>query len=238
MKKPVIGLTTYPASADHGWHTPVPYVDAVMRAGGVPVLLPSQCTDGAQEWLSCVDAVVLIGGGDIDPKRYGGADHETIYGLSPERDSAESALVEALLAQPKPVLAICRGMQVLNTVLGGTLHVHLSDVFGETVRHRDEQRQPIKHGVDVAGDSHLAELIGTQVETVSWHHQAIKQLGQGLEAIAWAPDGVIEAVALADQPNWLVVQWHPELSATEDQDQQGLFDWLIARAQQANQPAK
>ncbi|MBP6562668.1 MAG: gamma-glutamyl-gamma-aminobutyrate hydrolase family protein [Neisseriaceae bacterium] len=230
MSRPVIGLTTYPAGAEHGWHTPVPYVEAVLRAGGVPVLLPSQCLDGAEEWLAAVDAVVLIGGGDIDPKAFGGPDHETIYGVSPERDHAEMALLNALLAKPKPVLAICRGMQVLNTVLGGTLHVHLPDVVGEDVLHRSPERQPIMHEVSINRDSHLASLIGEQVRTASWHHQGIDQLGKDLQAVAWAADGVIEAVTLHGYPEWVAVQWHPELSAIDDVQQQGLFNWLVAQA--------
>ena len=177
MKKPIIGLTTYPASATHGWHTPVLYVEAVLRAGGVPMMLSGQCPDCAGDWLAVLDGVVLIGGGDINPAEFGSAGHETIYNLSPERDAMELALMQALLEQPKPVLAICRGMQILNTALGGTLHVHLPDVVGESVLHRAPPRDPIQHSIKVAADSELAKVIGTEVSTASWHHQAINQLG-------------------------------------------------------------
>ena len=230
MNKPIVGLTTYPASATHGWHTPVLYVEAVLRAGGVPMMLSGQCLDCAERWLDVVDAVVLIGGGDINPAEFGSAGHETIYNLSAERDAMELALMRALLARPKPVLAICRGMQILNTVLGGTLHVHLPDVVGESVLHRAPPRDPISHGIQVAADSELAKVIGEQVNTASWHHQAIHQLGKGLKAVAWAPDGVIEAVELEGRQDVLAVQWHPEITAAEDNGQQRMFDWLIKQA--------
>ena len=230
MNKPIVGLTTYPASATHGWHTPVLYVEAVLRAGGVPMMLSGQCLDCAERWLDVVDAVVLIGGGDINPAEFGSAGHETIYNLSAERDAMELALMRALLARPKPVLAICRGMQILNTVLGGTLHVHLPDVVGESVLHRAPPRDPISHGIQVAADSELAKVIGEQVNTASWHHQAIHQLGKGLKAVAWAPDGVIEAVELEGRQDVLAVQWHPEITAAEDDGQQRMFDWLIKQA--------
>ena len=230
MNKPIVGLTTYPASATHGWHTPALYVDAVLRAGGVPMMLSGQCPDCAERWLDVVDAVVLIGGGDINPAEFGSAGHETIYNLSAERDAMELALMRALLTHPKPVLAICRGMQILNTVLGGTLHVHLPDVVGESVLHRAPPRDPIQHSIQVAADSELAKVIGQQVHTASWHHQAIDQLGQGLKAVAWAPDGVIEAVELEGRQDLLAVQWHPEITAAEDDGQQRMFDWLIKQA--------
>ena len=179
-----------------------------------------------------VDGVVLIGGGDINPAEFGSAGHETIYNLSAERDAMELALMRALLTHPKPVLAICRGMQILNTVLGGTLHVHLPDVVGESVLHRAPPRDPIQHSIQVAADSELAKVIGQQVHTASWHHQAIDQLGQGLKAVAWAPDGVIEAVELEGRQDLLAVQWHPEITAAEDDGQQHMFDWLIKQANQ------
>ena len=230
MNKPIVGLTTYPASATHGWHTPVLYVEAVLRAGGVPMMLSGQCPDCAERWLDVVDAVVLIGGGDINPAEFGSTGHETIYNLSAERDAMELALMRALLVRPKPVLAICRGMQILNTVLGGTLHVHLPDVVGESVLHRAPPRDPISHGIQVAADSELAKVIGEQVHTASWHHQAIQQLGKGLKAVAWAPDGVIEAVELEGRQDVLAVQWHPEITAAEDNGHQQMFDWLIKQA--------
>lgn len=231
MKAPLIGLTTYPDSSEHGWHTPNTYVEAVLRAGGTPVMLPGQCTDAVEHWLDAVDGVVFIGGGDIDPAAFTHPGHATIYNLNPQRDATEMALMRALLQRPKPVLAICRGLQILNTVLGGSLHVHLPDVVGETVLHRAPPRQPVQHPVRIDADSHLGRLLGSTVDTASWHHQAIDRLGQGLRAVAWAADGVIEAVELDCHPDWLIVQWHPEITAHSDTAQQRLFDALVTRAQ-------
>lgn len=233
MKKPVIGLSTYPPTEGHGWHTPETYIAAVARCGGVPVLLPGCSAEGIDEWLDAVDGMVLIGGGDIHPKYYGGnTGHESLYGMNDARDSTELALCRAILQRRVPTLAICRGMQMINTLLGGSLHVHLPDVVGEAVLHRSRERQPIAHKIEIDADSRLAGLIGTQVSPVSFHHQAIDQLGNGLTAVARAPDGIIEAVELADRAHLVMVQWHPEMTAAEDEIQHGLFAWLIREASQ------
>lgn len=228
--KPLIGLTTYPGTDSHGWHTPALYVAAVQRAGGVPLMLPGCAADCAEDWLTAVDGVVLIGGGDINPQAFGGSHHPTIYNLSPERDAAELALMHALLKQPKPTLAICRGLQILNTALGGSLHVHLPDVVGETVPHRAPPREPVPHAIRIDPNSALAGLLGESTNTASWHHQAIDRLGEGLKAVAWAPDGVIEAVEMATFPDLVAVQWHPEITAAQDAGQQKLFEWLVIQA--------
>ncbi len=234
MKPPVIGLTTYPSGQGYGYHTPVEYVHAVARAGGVPVLLPPLGGEMVEAWLERVDGVVLIGGGDINPSLFDGGEHPTIYNLSPERDGTETALARALLAHKKPTLAICRGLQVLNTVLGGTLHLHLPDVVGEDVNHRVPPRDPTLHAVRVAEGSCLAGLLGsTETTSKSWHHQAIAEPGEGVVPVAWAPDGVIEAVEIDGQPQLIAVQWHPELSAAEDPAQQKLFEALIRMSAEA-----
>ncbi|WP_114155346.1 gamma-glutamyl-gamma-aminobutyrate hydrolase family protein [Chromobacterium haemolyticum] len=227
MRRPLIGLTTYPAAPEHGYHTPLEYVAAVARAGGAPVQLPALGPDMVDSWLDKLDGVVLIGGGDIDPARFDGGGHPTIYNLSPERDATETALARALLQRKLPTLAICRGLQILNTVLGGSLHLHLPDVVGEAVPHRAPPRAPTPHPVRVAAGSCLAGLIGTEVLTQSWHHQAIDRPGQGVVPVAWAPDGVIEAIEIAGFPQLIAVQWHPELSAERDDGQQRLFDALV-----------
>ena len=233
MPKPLIGLTTYPPGPGHGHHTPQNYVDAVLRAGGMPVLLPHIGSDNVDDWINRLDGLVLIGGGDIEPSRYDGGEHPTIYNLNPKRDDTELALTRAALAQKLPTLAICRGLQLVNTVQGGTLHLHLPDVVGEHTLHRAPPREPIQHPVNIAADSQLASLLGEQCHTSSWHHQAIDQLGEGLRAVAWAPDGVIEAIEMADMPQLTAVQWHPEITATTDLQQQALFDHLVAQASTA-----
>ncbi|WP_287878026.1 gamma-glutamyl-gamma-aminobutyrate hydrolase family protein [Aquitalea sp.] len=235
MKPPLIGLTTYPAGQGYGYHTPVDYVHAVVRAGGVPVLLPPVGESAIERWLAVLDGVVLIGGGDIAPALFDGGAHPTIYNLSAERDDTETALARSLLACKLPTLAICRGLQILNTVLGGSLHLHLPDVVGEAVAHRVPPRDPTLHSVRVAGDSYLASLLGgTQISSKSWHHQAIDRAGDGVRPVAWAEDGVIEAIEIDDAPQVIAVQWHPELSAADDSSQQALFDALIRMSSNKN----
>ncbi|MEJ7138844.1 gamma-glutamyl-gamma-aminobutyrate hydrolase family protein [Amphibiibacter pelophylacis] len=228
---PLVGLSTYPVN-DRGQFTmPSSYVLAVQRAGGIPVLLPPVSPAPVDAWLERLDALVLTGGGDIAPAHFGeSAVHDTVYNTSDERDASELALVHAVLERRLPLLAICRGLQILNTALGGTLHQHLPDVVGEDTLHRRQQMEPIEHAVRVAPDSHLAGLIGESVTTQSWHHQAIAELAPGLQAVAWAPDGIIEAVELSGHPELMAVQWHPELSAPQDAGQQRLFDHLISSA--------
>jgi len=229
--QPVIGLSTYGIAHSEGFNIPAEYVQAVLRAGGLPLLLPTAAVHPVEPWLDRIQGLVLIGGGDIDPARYGAASHETIYNLDAERDVCELALASSALKRRMPMLAICRGMQVVNVVLGGTLHRHLPDVFGDKVAHRLPPRETALHAVDVAAEAQIIRAVGTtRVMTVSWHHQAVERLGEGLRPVAWAEDGVIEAMELDGNPNLIAVQWHPELSAAEDPAQQGLFDRLVMLA--------
>jgi putative glutamine amidotransferase len=228
---PIIGLSTYGIAHSEGFTIPAEYVQSILRAGGLPLLLPTAAVDPVAPWLDRIQGLVLIGGGDIDPSHYGAAFHETIYNLDDDRDACELALAKSALERQMPTLAICRGMQVVNVVLGGTLHRHLPDVFGDRVAHRLPPRETAQHPVDIAADAHLVQAVGaTRIMTVSWHHQAVERLGEGLRPVAWAEDGVVEAVELDGNPALLAVQWHPELSAAEDPAQQGLFDRLVALA--------
>ena len=230
--KPVIGLTAYPSGEGHGYHTPREHVEAVVRAGGVPVLLPPMGADMVSTWLSRLDGLVLIGGGDIDPELHGEDMHETIYSLNPVRDDTELSLTRAALALDLPILAICRGLQLVSVACGGSLHLHLPEVVGEDVLHRSASRTPTVHVVNVAPDSLLASTMGsTQVMTSSWHHQAVNQLGDNLQAVGWAEDGTVEAIASSSAQFLLAVQWHPELTAGTDVTQQALFDDLVQAAQ-------
>lgn len=226
-KHPIIGITTYGRNDDHRFTLPADYVDAVRRAGGIPILIPPG-EERFDQLLPLLDGVILSGGGDIDPAIYGGSQHETIYSLDAERDQSELALTHRILAEQVPLLAICRGTQVLNVALGGTLIEHLPDEVGEAVAHRVPPRNPIAHPVTVKTDSQLAAIVGqSEIMTTSWHHQAIRQLAPSLNVVAYAPDGTIEAVEMPDYP-WLIgVQWHPELSAKGDPLQQRLFDALV-----------
>jgi putative glutamine amidotransferase len=195
---------------------PCGYVDAVRAAGATPVILPPGETQ-PERLLDLVDGLILAGGGDIAPRSYGGKPHETVYEVSEERDEFEFALARAALARTDvPLLCICRGMQVLNVACGGTLHAHVPERFGEKVVHRLPRRLPTRHGVRIAANSRLAEILGvTDAHVCSWHHQAVDAVGSGLRAVAWAADDVIEGVEHATRPWCFGVQWHPEMQLTE-----------------------
>lgn len=230
---PLIGITTY-GRDNHGRYTlPAEYVTAVQHAGAVPVLIPP-VPEHAQRYLELVDGLVLAGGGDMDPSHYGGDAHETLYSVDAGRDRLELELARRIVDRGQPTLAICRGMQVLNVALGGTLIEHLPAEVGEDVLHRKPPRDPIPHAVTIAPDSQLAAIAGaTEAAPMSWHHQAIRALAPGLRVVARAPDGTIEAVESSSHP-WLIgVQWHPELTAEKDPAQQRLFDALVEASRKA-----
>ena len=201
------------------------YFRAVERAGGVPLMLPPipSLTDRLAELVGRVDALVLHGGGDVDPRRYGEEPSaEQLYGIVAEHDEVEIELVRAAVAADLPMLAICRGMQVLNVALGGTLVQHIGS----------EDHWLRLHPVDVEPDSRLAAALGsTRADAChSVHHQAVARLGDGLRIVGAAVDGIPEAIE-AGQCRWAVgVQWHPEDTAGNDSQQQRLFDQLIRQA--------
>jgi putative glutamine amidotransferase len=224
---PVIGITTYLEQTRFGlWDTPAAvlgrgYLDGVAAAGGMPVLLPPVGAVPAA-LLSRVDGLLVAGGADIDPVHYG-ADRAPETGPArPDRDHAEHTLIEAALANGVPLLAVCRGMQLLNVVLGGTLHQHVPNVFGNTdhlPRLGSFGRVPVK----IAPGSRLSTILGSEVDSYCHHHQSVDQLGLGLVPVAWAGDGVIEAVEMADPEFVVGVQWHPE----EDGVDRRLFEALV-----------
>jgi putative glutamine amidotransferase len=231
-RRPRIGITTYgPEGERLSFSLPRWYTDAVVAAGGMPLLLGSSAVP-AEEVLDSVDALIVAGGGDIAPDSYGGGGHETIYSVNPVRDSFEMSLLRRALEVPElPVLGICRGMQVMNIVLGGDLEPHLPDVYGESVLHRLPPREPTTHPVRAERSGLFGELFPAgDFPVCSWHHQAVRKLGAGLRATAHAPDGVIEGVIFDEHPFALGVQWHPEMQALDDPRQLRVFEELVARA--------
>jgi len=227
MQRPLIGITTYGRDDDNKFSLPAEYVDSVRRAGGIPLLLPpgEQALDQA---LSGLDGLILAGGGDLDPELYEGDRHETIYMLDPERDATELELAQQVTRTGKPTLGICRGTQVINVALGGSLIEHLPDEVGETISHRLPPRNPAAHSVAIQAGSQLAAILQSEeLESASWHHQALRRVAPGLTVVARASDGTVEAAEMPDHP-WLVaVQWHPELTAADDPIQQRLFDAFV-----------
>jgi putative glutamine amidotransferase len=234
---PLIGLTTYAVRASWGSWTrpaavlPESYFELVAAAGGRPILLPPPRSGeagpgaGAAEVIDVLDGLVLTGGGDVDPAAYGEEPDPAVAGVNPTRDQSERALLAAALAVDLPVLAICRGLQVLNVELGGTLHQHLPDMAGIGA-HRTPPMEFAQVQVATEGGSRAAAVFGSAPLVSCSHHQAIDQLGQGLTVTARAADGVIEAVELGGARFVMGVQWHPE----EGQDQRP-FDALIGAAQ-------
>jgi putative glutamine amidotransferase len=212
-----IGITTYRREREGRERVTLPtaYVDAVRAVGAIAVLLaPGE--QAPDQLLARLDGLVLSGGGDIDPDVSGAAGHQTVYGACRERDEFEIALACAALAQGLPTLAICRGLQIVNVARGGTLHAHLPDVVGDGVEHRASQSEAATHPVRLAADSALAAALETEAlpSVPSWHHQAIDRPGEGVRPVAWAADGVIEAIELTDAPALIAIQWHPELDLT------------------------
>lgn len=229
---PLIGITTYARDEDKRFSLPAAYVDAVRRAGGIPVLLPPGEPE-AGHLLERIDGLIFAGGGDIDPAWYAGSRHEAVYNVDAERDRGEIELVRQVMRSQMPVLGICRGTQVINVALGGDLIEHLPDEVGEAVSHRLPPRRPTEHPVRLEPGTKLAAILGdplgqTEITPASWHHQAVRRPAPGLSVAARAPDGVIEALEMPAHPWLIAVQWHPEL--TGDDVQHRLFVNLVKAA--------
>jgi len=206
------------------------YTNAVLAAGAVPLVLPSLGPPDAEEVMSVLDGLLLSGGGDVAASWYGQVRAPEAYGVDTCRDAWEVALVRTARATGVPVLGVCRGAQVVNVAAGGTLVQHLPAITDHPHREYERDRELV-HTVDVDPDSVLARVTGQRSFGVnSLHHQAIAEVGPGLRAVAWAPDGIIEAVeSRRDHEPLLAVQWHPELLA--DQVPHGLlFTWLARAA--------
>jgi len=232
MRRPIIGITTYGRDEDNRFRLPCTYVDCVRRAGGVALLIPPG-DDSWTELLATIDGIILAGGGDLDPALYGGRSHDTIYSVDAERDQSELALARHLADADMPTLGICRGHQVFNVALGGTLYEHLPDAVGDTVIHRLPPREPTEHVIAVEPQSRLAGVLGeTLFDAASWHHQAVRDVAKNLRVVAHAPDGTIEACEMASHPWLFTVQWHPELTAHSSEAQQRLFESLVNACRQ------
>ena len=228
--KPLIGITTYITSARFGsWEevtslVPQDYVRAIEHAGGRPLLVPPS-EDGIEETLDAFDGVIFSGGSDLDPEMYGQEAHPETYGIVEQRDRAELALLEAALARDMPVLAICRGSQVLNVARGGDLVQHLPDVVGDEKHKHDPPGVFADHDVDLVQGTQVQTLLGDRAPVKSHHHQGFGRLGEGLQESARADDGTIEAVEDPSQRFTVGVLWHPE--AGEDF---ALFQGLVDEA--------
>ena len=222
--RPVIGLTSYRQRAQTGvWDVtasflPAVYFDAVTKAGGIAVLLPPQepvDADIAAQVVGSLDGIIITGGGDVAPERYGAERHEKTDPANLMRDAWEDALLSAAIEHEVPFLGICRGLQVLNVNRGGTLVQHLPEVVGDD-RYNKGGGQFATNRVEIEGGE-LSELIpDAELDVKSYHHQAVQDVGAGLTVTARSEDGTIQAIELEGVPFGVAVQWHPEEDAAED----------------------
>ena len=230
MGKPVIGITAYaePSVRWGVWDVPaavipLAYVQQVEEAGGRALLVPPS-EEGIDETLDVLDGILFSGGSDIDPSEYGHEPHPETNNVRPDRDRGELALLRAALDRDMPVLAVCRGSQVLNVARGGDLVQHLPDVTGDE-RHKHKPGVFSDHEVKVEPESRLGDLVGDRAPVKSHHHQGYGRIGDGLREVAWADDGTVEALEDPDKRFAVGVLWHPE--AGEDA---ALFDGLVEQA--------
>jgi putative glutamine amidotransferase len=215
VARPVIGITAYaePSVRWGVWDVPaavipLAYVKMVEAAGGRALVVPPS-EEAIDETLDALDGVLFSGGSDIDPAEYGHDLHPETVGTRPERDRAELALLRAVLERDMPVLAVCRGSQVLNIARGGDLVQHLPDVVGDE-KHKDRPGTFADHEVDVKEGTRLGALLGERAPVKSHHHQGFGRIGDGLVESAWADDGTLEALEDPDKRFTVGVLWHPE----------------------------
>lgn len=231
--KPLIGITADVLRPKYQWSAPLVgqntrYVNAIFAAGGIPVTLPpSSDRDSTRQLFERLDGILFSGGGDIDPTRYGARPTDLAHDVQPDRDASEIELMKLAVANDMPILAICRGHQILNVALGGTLYQDLPSQSDSPVNHDistlKEDGTYIAHHLDVEPGSRLASIIGTAIAVNSHHHQAINRLAPGLSATSRADDGIIESVELASRRFMIGVQFHPESFAGTSAQWRKLF---------------
>lgn len=217
MEKPLIGLTSSRMPNPSGrpaFGVNLPYTRSIAQAGGLPVLIPINLSmDNLDVLLPRLDGILFTGGDDIDPQEYGAQPHAKVEGIDVERDQLELHLVQAVIRAGKPYLGICRGCQVINVALGGSLYADLTEQYPGAIQHDQHglPRDTLAHGIDINPDSLLAQILqGATTRVNSLHHQGVRKLAQLLRASAFAPDGLVEAFELPNHPFGVAVQWHPE----------------------------
>lgn len=207
------------------------YIKAIQNAGGVPIMIPVGMDENAlNALLPKLDGVLLSGGGDIDPQRFNGRPHPKVSGISLERDALEFLLLDKTLEAKKPLLAICRGIQVLNVAFGGELYTHISDQVKYAMKHDwypDHPRDKLAHTVSLTCGSRLDKIFNMdEIQVNSLHHQGVSRVGRGLEATGYAPDGLVEGLEVKGADFAIGVQWHPEC-LPDDNKMQRLFKAFI-----------
>ncbi|HEX6079146.1 MAG TPA: gamma-glutamyl-gamma-aminobutyrate hydrolase family protein [Methylomirabilota bacterium] len=235
-RAPLIGVSTsitVGASPERAYVNSA-YLHAVQQAGGVPVALPPQLSSASMRQLAGdLQGLLLTGGGDMDPALFGETPHATLYDVAPSRDTLETSVLHVALDRGLPVLAVCRGLQVLNVALGDSLHQDVGTDPGTQMAHsQKEPRDQPTHKVKLTPGCRLAATLGAdELEVNSMHHQAIKRLGRGLTAVAWAPDQIVEGAEIGDPSRFVLgVQWHPEELVGHSEPARRLFAALVAAA--------
>lgn len=213
------------------------YKNAVIEAGGIPVLIPLNIpVERLPKLLDRLDGLLVTGGGDVDPARYGQVPGDVpLRDVRPERDEIEFTLTQDAIEREMPLLAICRGHQLLNVAMGGTLYQDVASLVGRAIDHDGGlagwTRQYLAHSVDVVPESKMAELLGTtEVAVNSFHHQSVMEVGDRLIVTAMSPDGVIEGMEMPDHKFAVSVQWHPENITGVVEEMKGLFRGLVEAA--------
>jgi putative glutamine amidotransferase len=249
--RPIIGIPTQTQEADPGhlprcWIMSQRYINVLAEAGAVPWLIPllTKDTDTLRAIYDRLDGLFLTGGVDVDPSRYGEEKRPSCGRTDADRDATELQLVKWAIADRKPILAVCRGFQVLNVAFGGTLFQDVGEQYPNAIKHDHfpksdgtPPRDYISHKVRVAPDSRLASYLGAdQAPVNSMHHQGIKQLAPGLAANAWAPDGLIEGIEGTNGTFLIAVQWHPEELAHSDAGMRRLFTAFVEASQTVRRP--
>lgn len=232
--RPLIGITSSFSPENDSQTLPSAYVRSIETAGGIPFIIPAGISpDLIGSILNRVDGILLSGGVDIDPMLFGESPHQKLGAVSPERDSIEIPLTKEALARGVPILAICRGVQVLNVAAGGTLIQDIPSQVPGAIKHRQEAPRWLgTHDINIEPGSKVACLLGTtQVRVNSYHHQSVKDVAPGFKVTARAPDGIIEAIETTNQDRFAVgVQWHPEGMWEKVPLFVGLFKGLVKAA--------
>lgn len=234
--QPIIGITTNQSNNSEGQANvslSQAYVKAIIQAGGVPVLIPSLvANDGWRSLYSRLDGILFSGGGDISLEHFNGDPHPRIEEIEPERDLVELNMLKAAVSDGKPFLGICRGCQLVNIGLGGTLYTHIPDQLPGALDHSypGSMRTVLVHEVKIEEGTRIADVLGEPIVKVnSHHHQGLKDIPASLRIAGYAPDGLVEAIELPSHPFGLAVQWHPEW-LTDQQSTRNLFRRLVETA--------
>lgn len=211
-------------------YTPKNFVTAIQKVGGIPIILPMDQPNDAKVYIDSIDCLLLAGGSDVTPVFYQEEPHPKLGGTNFNRDLFEEALIAEALKQNKPILGVCRGMQILNVTLGGSLYQDLSLYSDWAVKH-DQMPSPstqASHSITTEEESHIRQIVGANYQVNSYHHQAIKRVATSLKPVAWSTDNLIEALESKNPEHRILgVQWHPELTFKDNVTELAIFDYFV-----------